>query len=134
MKFEKFNLIRKRFVYINKKMILIDNDSRDTEEILRKDYKISYYEFSRCIRGYFLENKLYIYYGYTYMPVPITELPDSFFEILKSFIERNTDEMVEIYNGLIIGEHCSFWEPVYKLAVYQNHDISLVSFSDKSTN
>ena len=42
MKFEKFNLIRKRFVYINKKMILIDNDSRDTEEILRKDYKISY--------------------------------------------------------------------------------------------
>lgn len=120
-----FNTIRNRFVIINKKIYNIINSNRDTEEILRKDYNISYYDFKDSVRGYYYDHKLYIYFGYTYMPVPIYFFPDSLFEILKNIIEKHTKDNVTIYNGLKIGECNEFWDPVYELAKYENGDIQM---------
>lgn len=122
---KEFHRKRIMFAYINNQFVEFINDDRNHLTALKEDYHISDEEFKHIIRGYYLNNEIYIYQGFDFAPVPIHKYPVEMMDDLIGIADEHAEEhdSVEIFNGLKIGRIGEQWKPTQLIGICKNKDI-----------
>lgn len=123
---KEFHRKRIMFAYINNQFVEFINDDRDHLTALKEDYHISNDEFKHIIRGYYLNNGVFIYKDFDFEPVPIYEYPVGMMDDLIGIVNEYATEKhisVKIFNGLKIGRIGEPWKPVQLIGIYENSEI-----------
>ena len=121
-----FHKKRLTFAIIDGQLKSISNDSRSHFEWLSKDYGITLENFDNIIRGYVLNDGIYLYKGFQFNEVDDSEIESKvLIEIVQQANIYNKWQYKEykVHSGMIQGVVGEVWKPKKELCTINIKDV-----------
>lgn len=115
----KFHTTRKAFFFLKGKLIFNENreDTRDHYHWVNEDFGVSLEEYNHSPRGYMLPGRIQFFIGDCFEPIDTSTIDIvSFGQILQRYKDTMSMPIVEVCNGVEIGELGKVWKPLHTIA------------------
>ena len=123
---QKFHKKRLTFAILDEHCKFISNDTRSHFEWLDEDYGVTIEDFENIVRGYVLENCIYLYKGFQFNEIDDSELESNILmEIVQQANIYNKWQYKEykVHSGMIQGVVGEVWKPKKELCTINIKDV-----------